>query len=255
MSVLVLLPTVVASALRNPQGDNLKITRVTLKITSSAGSVSFMRSYGQYCAVARALDVVGDRWTMLIVRELLLRGSCRYTDLHYGLPGIATNLLADRLRDLEEAGIVERVDAPPPVATTLYELTPRGLDLAPVLHALGVWGGELMARPRGDDEFRSHWLAFPISRLTDNAPDGLPITIQVRVGDQPLIVETVDGGVHARPGIAEKPDAVLVGPPDITIGVLRGQLDLATAKKLGLRIEGSMAAIRRLQPSPSTTPR
>jgi DNA-binding HxlR family transcriptional regulator len=214
-----------------------------------------MRSYGQYCAVARALDVVGDRWTMLIVRELLLRGSCRYTDLHYGLPGIATNLLADRLRDLEEAGVVQRVDAPPPVATTLYELTPRGRDLAPVLHALGVWGGELMARPQADDEFRSHWLALPISRLTDSSPNEPPITIQVRAGDEPLIVETVDGAVRARPGMVANPDAVLVGPPDITIGVLRGQFDLANAKKRGLRFEGSVAALRRLQPSPSAKPR
>ena len=77
-----------------------------------------MRSYGQYCSVAKALDVIGDRWTLLIVRELLLRGACRYTDLKNGLPGIATNLLADRLRELEAAGIVVREQAAPPVATT-----------------------------------------------------------------------------------------------------------------------------------------
>ena len=131
-----------------------------------------VRSYGQYCAVARSLDVVGDRWVLLIVRELLLRGSCRYTDLRDGLPGVATNLLADRLRDLEDAGVVRRIDAPPPIATTLYELTPRGSELAPVLHALGNWGAELMATGQGSDVFLGHWLAFPISRLTDNAPDG-----------------------------------------------------------------------------------
>src|ERR687885_1607076 len=84
------------------------------------------RGYGQYCAVAKALDLVGDRWTLLIVRELLLRGPCRYTDLRHGLPGIATNLLADRLRELERAGIISREDAPPPVATALFRLTPRG---------------------------------------------------------------------------------------------------------------------------------
>src|SRR4029453_13069711 len=117
-----------------------------------------MRSYGQYCAVARALDVVGDRWAFLIVRELLLLGPCRYTDLRNGLPGIATNLLADRLRDLEEAGVVRRVHAPPPIATTLYELTPRGAELGSVLKALGTWGAELMARPQGGDAFRSYWL-------------------------------------------------------------------------------------------------
>ena len=85
-----------------------------------------MRSYGQYCSVAKALDVVGDRWTLLIVRELLLRGACRYTDLKDGLPGIATNLLADRIRELEAAGLIRREEAPPPVATTLVHLTEAG---------------------------------------------------------------------------------------------------------------------------------
>jgi DNA-binding HxlR family transcriptional regulator len=209
-----------------------------------------MRSYGQYCAVARALDVVGDRWALLIVRELLLRGSCRYTDLRDGLPGIATNLLVARLRDLEGAGVLRRVDAPPPVATTVYELTSRGSELAPVLHALGTWGGELVAQPQGADESRGHWLAFPISRLTDNTLDGPPVTIEIRTGDQPLIVETVDGNVRARPGIAEHPDAVLVGAPDVVMAVLRGHLDLTEAERRGLRLDGDAAAIQRLRPAP-----
>src|SRR3954468_24706379 len=102
-----------------------------------------MRSYGQYCSVAKALDVVGERWTLLIVRELLAQGACRYTDLRAGLPGIATNLLADRLRELEAAGIVEREDAPPPIATTLFRLTERGAALEPVIYALGRWGAPL----------------------------------------------------------------------------------------------------------------
>src|SRR5215469_16858538 len=103
-----------------------------------------MRSYGQYCSLAKALDVVGDRWTLLIVRELLLRGACRYTDLRNGLPGIATNLLADRLRELEQADIVSREQAPPPVATTLFRLTERGEELKNVLFELGRWGVPLM---------------------------------------------------------------------------------------------------------------
>ena len=108
-----------------------------------------MRSYRQYCALARALDVVGDRWTLLIVRELGLRGASRYTDLQYGLPGIATNLLADRLREMEEADIVRRHVGPPPVAAALFELTERGEELAPVLMALGRWGTELMGQLDG----------------------------------------------------------------------------------------------------------
>src|SRR5213075_1029468 len=113
-----------------------------------------MRSYDEYCAIAKSLDVVGDRWTLLIVRELALRGACRYTDLRNGLPGIATNLLADRLRELEEAGVVERVEAPPPVATTLFRLTDRGRELEPVVYALGRWGVPLLVEASDeDDEF------------------------------------------------------------------------------------------------------
>src|SRR5919201_6854048 len=106
-----------------------------------------MRSYGQFCGLAKALDVVGDRWTLLIVRELLLRGPCRYTDLRKGLPGIATNLLAERLRELEDAGVVLREEAPPPIATTLYSLTPRGEELRRVIYELGRWGTPLMRDP------------------------------------------------------------------------------------------------------------
>jgi len=103
-----------------------------------------MRTYDQYCPAARALDVVGDRWTLLIVRELLNRGAARYTDLKDGLPGIATNLLADRLREHEDNGIITREAAPPPIATTLFRLTPRGEALQPVLTALGEWGMPLL---------------------------------------------------------------------------------------------------------------
>src|SRR3954471_23613538 len=99
-----------------------------------------MRSYAEYCAIAKSLDVVGDRWTLLIVRELALRGACRYTDLRNGLPGIATNLLADRLRDLERAGVGEGEGAPAPIAATLFRLTPRGEQLRPVLDDLMRWG-------------------------------------------------------------------------------------------------------------------
>ncbi|MGD0810334.1 MAG: helix-turn-helix domain-containing protein [Acidimicrobiales bacterium] len=95
-----------------------------------------MRSYGQYCTIARSLDVVGERWTLLIVRELLQRGACRFTDLKNGLPGIASNLLSSRLKDLEDGGLITRDDAPPPIATTLYALTDEGRSLEPVSSTL-----------------------------------------------------------------------------------------------------------------------
>ena len=208
-----------------------------------------MRSYGQYCGLAKALDVVGDRWSLLIVRELLTLGPSRYTDLRRGLPGIATNLLADRLRELEQAGVIEREEAPPPVATILFRLTARGEALEPVLEALGRWAGPLMGTLGANDLYRSHWLALPVRLyLTDRRPNRRPVTIQVQSGDQPMIVETVDGRARARPGTAAKPDAVVSGTPDLVLGVLSGRLTLSAARARGLSFQGDFEAVRRLQP-------
>src|SRR6201994_2239394 len=126
-----------------------------------------MRSYDEYCSMAKSLDVIGDRWTLLIVRELMLRGGCRYTDLRNGLPGIATNLLAERLRELEQAGVVMREEAPPPIATTLFRLTPRGEALRPVLEDLTRWGLPLMTEQKPRDAVRSHWLASALEMMLD----------------------------------------------------------------------------------------
>src|SRR5919198_3255075 len=108
------------------------------------------RSYDQWCAVARSLDVVGERWTLLIVRDLLI-GPKRYSDLLAGLPGIGTNLLAQRLRELEARGLVERSTLPPPAATNVYRLTATGAALEPVVHALGRWGFQFLGLPRPSD--------------------------------------------------------------------------------------------------------
>src|ERR1700694_6173774 len=124
-----------------------------------------MRSYDQSWGRAKALDVVGDRWTLLIVRELLLRGPSRYSDLQHGLPGIATNLLADRLRDLEAAGAIVREEPTPPVAAALFALTEWGEQLRPIIKSLGSWAGRLMVKPARGDRFRSHWLAMPLESL------------------------------------------------------------------------------------------
>jgi len=207
-----------------------------------------MRSYGQYCSLARALDVVGDRWTLLIVRELGVQGPSRYTDLRNGLPGIATNMLADRLREMEDAGIVRREEAPPPVATTLFSLTERGEELMPVLFALGRWGVALMG-DRGDDEWRGYWLKYPLEELfADAAPDQPPVTLELHTDDAPLVVETVDGAIRVHPGTAEHPDAVVSGEPELVISVLKGSVDLRTAKRQGLRLEGDAKALARVQP-------
>lgn len=104
------------------------------------------RSYNQYCPIAHALDLVGDRWTLLIVRDLLL-GPKRFSDLFGGLSGIGTNLLTDRLKQLEQAGIVQRRTLPPPAASAVYELTTYGRELEEVLRALAHWGGQSLGRP------------------------------------------------------------------------------------------------------------
>jgi DNA-binding HxlR family transcriptional regulator len=208
-----------------------------------------MRTYSQYCPLAKTLDVIGDRWSLLIVRELLIRGPSRYTDVRNGLPGIATNLLADRLRELERAGVIRREAAPPPVATTLFHLTPRGAELRSVLRAMAQWGLPLLFDAPGDDAFRSHWLASPVAvYLADTTPDRPPITIDVLTGDEPMVIETVDGTVRARPGRAERPDAVIAGPPRIVIDLIVGRLDLPTALGRGLQYEGDPQILGRLQP-------
>ena len=207
-----------------------------------------MRSYEQYCAVAKALDVIGDRWTLLIVRELLVRGPSRYTDLRNGLPGIATNLLVDRLRELEEAGIVRREAAPPPIATILFQLTARGEALEPVLRELGRWGGALLAKRAANEAFRNHWLALPAkAHMKDRKPDRPPVTLEVRASDEPLVIEVVDGTVRTRVGSASSPDAVLTGPPELVAAVLTGRVDLADAPA-GLKYDGDPKVLRRLQP-------
>src|SRR5215472_16733614 len=173
-----------------------------------------MRSYGQYCSVAKALDVVGDRWTFLLVRELLLRGACRYTDLKNGLPGIASNMLADRLRDLESSGVIRREDAPPPVATTLFQLTSAGLELEPVVQAIGAWGVRFMAAPSDGDEFRGHWFSFPVSYfLRDRDPGGPPASIELRASAEPVVIEVSGGSVRTRLGTTASPDLVVTGEP------------------------------------------
>jgi len=208
-----------------------------------------MRSYAQYCGLAKALDVIGDRWTLLIVRELLLRDRCRYTDLRNGLPGIATNLLVERLRELEAAGVISREESPPPIATTLFQLTDRGRELEAVVHEIGRWGGALVGKPAKSDSFRSHWLALPIAlHLKDRTPERSPIAIEVRCGNEPIVIETVAGRVRARPGSARKPDMVLTGTPQLIVGVLTGRVTLADACNRGLKCEGNRDALRRLLP-------
>jgi len=208
-----------------------------------------MRSYGQYCSIARALDVVGDRWTLLIVRELLLQGPCRFTDLKKGLPGVATNLLSTRLKELEEAGLITREDAPPPVATVLYALSEDGLALEPVLKSLGLWGLRFMTAERPDDALQAQWLAYaPTWFTTDADPDGPPAIIQVVASGESAVIELRGGEIHTRLGRAADPDLVLDGPPRAVLGLLTGVINLELANRLGLSVRGRRDLLTRLHP-------
>jgi DNA-binding HxlR family transcriptional regulator len=213
-----------------------------------------MRSYDEYCAIAKSLDVIGDRWTLLIVRELAIRDACRYTDLRNGLPGIATNLLAERLRELERAGVVAREDAPPPIATTLFRLTPRGEQLRPLLDELTRWGLPLMAEQNPSDVVRSHWLAGALElMLTDHQPDAPPMTVELRTGDEPIVIETRDGAIHVRLGHLDNADATLTGPARPIMGLLLGLSELADAKAGAVSYDGDPAVLDRIRAQATAT--
>jgi len=198
-----------------------------------------MRSYGEFCALARALDVVGDRWTLLILRELAAR-PCRFRDLSEGLPGIAANLLAERLRLLQAEGVITHDRA------ATYRLTDRGKALGPALKALVRWGVPLMASGRGQDEHRAHWLALAISAVFEDATVKPVARIQVLTDDGEIEIVAHRDGVEARPGRAISPDAALKGPDELILSVLTSELSLADAENAGLSINGSRPALRRL---------
>lgn len=204
-----------------------------------------MRSYGQYCALARALDVVGDRWTLLIIRELF-SGECRYSDLREALPGIATNLLADRLRHLRGHGLVESYDAPRPVRATVYRLTDRGRELGPALRGLVTFGARLVAE-QGQDAFRTHWLALAVPALFDGAPvdDIAPLSVLVDTGDRPAVLEVTADGVSMRiDGDAEATDVTVAGEPEAVFAMLTGTAH--STEPAAVRIDGSDDAAHRL---------
>jgi len=203
-----------------------------------------MRSYRQYCALARGLDVVGDRWTLLLVRELL-EGPRRYRDLLDGLPGIATNLLAERLRGLEASGVVVRRD------DGRYALTPWGQGLREVLYTFARWAAPLMAVPLGDDAFRPHWLHNLVGALFDDVdPERANLTVEVRCDDEPSTIIAAAGRVRITHGSVPDPDVVLAGPPNGVIGLLAGRIDEAFATDLGVTIIGDARQLTHLRPRP-----
>jgi DNA-binding HxlR family transcriptional regulator len=151
------------------------------------------KSYAQFGPVAHALELVGERWALLVVRELL-NGPKRYTDLAAALPGIGTNILAGRLRDLERGAVVQKRRLPPPAAANVYELTPYGEELREPLYALARWGARSLGPPTPDDSLAPGWLLNAV-RATCQGWDGDPAaTFELRAGDDEIVTVRFEGG-------------------------------------------------------------
>jgi DNA-binding HxlR family transcriptional regulator len=191
------------------------------------------KKYDHYCPMAHALDMVGDRWELLIVRELL-PGPKRYTDLAEGLPGIGTNILAARLRDLENSGVIAKKTLPPPAASRVYELTDYGRELKPVMRELALWGARSLGPPTPAAEFFPGWLVNPIDTIL--APLAPPGRFEFRVGDE--VASLVDG--VTRSGPVDDPDVVVTGGPE-------GLYHLFVDRRLDLvEVEGDRELLEKL---------
>jgi DNA-binding HxlR family transcriptional regulator/putative sterol carrier protein len=204
------------------------------------------RSYNQYCAIARALDIVGERWTLLVVRELLT-GPKRFKDLLEGLPGIGTNLLTRRLKDLEGYGVVRRTTLPPPAASKVYELTELGRSLEPVIAALSRWGLEFLDTPDREDDLRPAWAVVAMrSALKQEAARGLQETYEFRIDKEAFHLRIKDGEVEALQGPAVDPELVVRGSTQAFLSLVAGQLEPAEALESGeIRIEGEQETLAR----------
>ena len=205
-----------------------------------------MRTYGDGCAIARGLDVVGERWGLLVVRELLL-GPKRYTDLRSGLPNASPNVLSQRLGELERAGVVRRRKLPPPAGTRVYELTDWGRELEETVISLGRWAARspsgLSEGPIGAD---SMILALR-SRFDSRAAHDLRARYELRLGDDRFRIEVADDEFDAARGEADQADATIDTDPDTLAAVLWGGRPLAEAQRSRkMTIEGDKTAVERL---------
>jgi DNA-binding HxlR family transcriptional regulator len=194
--------------------------------------MSTSRTYGDACGIARALDILGERWALMTVRELLL-GPKRFTDLRAGLPHASPNILTMRLRDLEEHGIVRKRKLPPPAASQVYELTPRGHEIAPVLDALGTWGSRLpLPGPDATMSFDAHILSF--RTLFDPArAEGLEARVLLRLGEREFRAVVSGGRFEIVEGTLEEPDAVITSDHGTALAVAHGRASLTEAEAAG----------------------
>jgi DNA-binding HxlR family transcriptional regulator/putative sterol carrier protein len=204
------------------------------------------RSYEQWCAVARALDVVGERWTLLIIRDLLI-GPKRYSDLLAGLPGIGTNLLAERLRDLERRGLIERTTLPAPANASVYGLTEKGRGLESVVLALGRWGFEFLGRPKPTDAMLPD--PFFVSLRASFRPErakGLRERYAFRVEGRVFEVVIDDATIAVREGGASDPDAFFTTDAKTLFALRRREVTPREAVASGaVKVDGDQKSLAR----------
>jgi DNA-binding HxlR family transcriptional regulator/putative sterol carrier protein len=204
--------------------------------------------YQQYCGAARALDVIGDRWTLLIVRELRF-GPRRFTDLIGGLPGISRNLLTQRLRELEHDGIVVRSELPPPAARQVYELSDDGHDLAEAMLPLVAWGVRRLGSRKPGDSFRPQWAALAMAAFADReAAQGVVETYEYHVGGFVFHFTVDDGSIQLHQGAARDPIATLTTDEATWADLASGNITGSTATATGaLELAGDPEALERVR--------
>jgi DNA-binding HxlR family transcriptional regulator len=214
------------------------------------------KRFDQYCPVAHSICLVGERWSLLIVRELL-HGPKRYTDLHAGLPGIGTNILAARLRDLETAGVVQKRKLPAPAASTVYELTEYGAELEEVVYALARWGARSLGPPGPDDELYPEWGVNACAALfSPEAARGLTETYALRINGDEFTVRLNDGHMEASVGAAADADVTAETDMQTFFALTSGDLAPDDALEQGrLSMEGDRAALDRCFQVLSMAPR
>ena len=205
------------------------------------------KSYPQYCSVARSLEVAGDRWTLLLIRELSF-GPRRFTDLVDGVPGISRNLLAQRLRHLEEQDILRRRDLAPPAARRVYELTDDGRDLAQAMLPLAAWGVRRLGKRQPGQEYRAHWAAVAMAGFANRAAArDVHDTYQFVVDEEPFYFHVDDGRIELHDGLADVADVTITTDDETWAAMALGDTDAAEATAAGrVVVTGSTEAGRRL---------
>ena len=215
-----------------------------------------MRTYGDGCGIAHALDLIGERWALLVVRELLL-GPKRFTDLRDGLPNSSPNVLAQRLRELEQAAIVRRRKLPPPAGSWIYELTEWGRELKPIVLTLGAWAVRSPSFPR-DAPVGTDSVILALGTFFDaDAAGDLDARYELRLGENTFHVRVADRGIEVDRGAAGNADATLETDPDTLSALIWGDRELADALRAGdIEVDGDRGAVTRFlglfpQPQPA----